>query len=203
MPSGPSECGVHQPYASGSRFLAPFAALPDTEALGGRYGKNGSRSPAGPGGGPRPQWLARCDGIAAATRKIGLFPLHSCIVFDDGEIRVEAIATRHLPERNILPRSYAFLLHCHGKRILLSGDLSPDFSDFPLICGCDLAVSELTHFQPETAMEFLQRLPCHKLPFTHIHDPWDTDDGRKRFLAFSVRLPYPCEIAKDGNVYEI
>jgi len=63
-------------------------------------------------------------------------------VFDDGVLRVTAYPVRHCPH------SHAFLLEAEGKRIVFTGDLSRDLSDYPRVATetpVDLVVTEAAH----------------------------------------------------------
>ena len=66
-------------------------------------------------------------------------------VFDDGTIRVTAYPVRHIPH------SHAFLLEAEGKRVVFTGDLLRDLSDYPRLITdpgekpLDLVVTEAAH----------------------------------------------------------
>ena len=63
-------------------------------------------------------------------------------IFDDGTLRVTAYPVRHCPH------SHAFLLEAEGKRIVFTGDLSRDLSDYPRVAvetPVDLVVTEAAH----------------------------------------------------------
>ena len=128
-------------------------------------------------------------------------------VFDDGVLRVAAEATRHLrdPDRPDRPLSLAYILEGEGKRIVYTGDLSADFSDFPRAARderCDLCICEVTHYQPEIALPVLAGSPIRRLILNHVHDPWH-GDGERRLREMMAELPYPVEIAHDGDVFEV
>lgn len=125
-------------------------------------------------------------------------------LFDDGALKVTAAATDHLrgPDG---PITFAYVLEAEGKRIVSTGDLRADFSDFPQAARqepCDLCICEMTHFQPETARPVLEKCPIKRLVLNHIHDPWH-GDGELRLRGLLASLPYPWHIAHDGDVFEV
>ena len=67
------------------------------------------------------------------------------MIFDDGTLRVTAFPVRHIPH------SHAFLLEAEGKRVVFTGDLLRDLSDYPKIITSpdtpplDLVVTEAAH----------------------------------------------------------
>ena len=123
--------------------------------------------------------------------------------YDDGVIRVTATRTRHINIPNEpSAASYALKVEAEGRKVLFTGDLSHTFEDFPLdaALGCDLVFSEITHYPLEKAIPTLEKLRCGKLKFYHIHNPWQTEEGRQKALDMTAHLPYPVEFAYDGCV---
>ena len=123
--------------------------------------------------------------------------------YDDGFIRVTATRTRHINIPNEpSAASYALKVEAEGRKVLFTGDLSHTFEDFPLDAaqGCDLVFSEITHYPLEKAIPTLEKLRCGKLKFYHIHNPWQTEEGRQKALDMTAHLPYPVEFAYDGCV---
>ncbi len=74
------------------------------------------------------------------------------VIFDDGQLRVTAFPVRHIPH------SHAFLLEAEGKRVVFTGDLLRDLSDYPRVATetpVDLVVTEAAHVRlddPDTPM---------------------------------------------------
>lgn len=126
--------------------------------------------------------------------------------YDDGFLRVTPIPTRHVPPReNGLPRSNSLLVEAEGKRVLFSGDLSSDFSDFPARTteGCALVFSELTHYPLSKAIPVLQDIHPERLIFYHVHNPYQTPEGERRLASQCSVLPYPVTLSRDGFELEI
>ena len=123
-------------------------------------------------------------------------------LFDDGVLRVSAIRTRHMAGGE-LP-SYAYVFEAEGKRVTATGDLRGDFSDFPeefRTAPSDCCFCEITHYPPETALPILKECPIRRLVFYHVHNPWHGEEGEARLREIFSPLPYPFEIAHDGDVF--
>ncbi len=128
-------------------------------------------------------------------------------IYDDGTLEVSAESTRHLrdPERPDVALSFSYVLEAEGKRIVYTGDLSHDFSDFPVAARdepCDMCICEITHYQPESALPVLMDCPIRRLVLNHVHDPWH-GDGEARLMEMVADLPYPVSVAHDGDVFEL
>lgn len=135
--------------------------------------------------------------VTLRTVRDGLF-------YEDGLITLEAARTKHLSDR-YGPASFSYRMTVGGKRIVFTGDLSADFSDFPAFAGsepCDLCVCEMTHFPPEAALPTLMHSPIGRLVFNHIHDPWH-GPGEARLRGIFADLPYDFHIAHDGDAFEV
>ncbi|NOZ24122.1 MAG: ribonuclease Z [Planctomycetes bacterium] len=125
-------------------------------------------------------------------------------VYADDRVTVSAVPTRHMENAgNVF--SCGYIIETEGKRAIFTGDLKGDFSDFPEIIReepFDLCFCEMTHFQPEAALPILMDCPIHRLVFTHIHNPWH-GDGERTLREILSPLPYPFDIAHDGDVFEL
>ncbi len=127
-------------------------------------------------------------------------------IYNDGTVQVAAEGTRHLAhfQDPNLPGSYAYVFHAEGKRIVHTGDLSGDFSDFPKAAmdePCDACICEITHFSPKIAMPVLMESPIKKLILNHVHDPWH-GEGEKDLETILSALPYKWHIANDGDQFQ-
>lgn len=121
-------------------------------------------------------------------------------VFKDDIIEVFAIPTRHMTDGS---PSFAYLVKADGKQILFTGDLSPDFSDFPQGIGhLDACVCECTHYRPEMALPILRNADISKLIFNHVHELW-VGNGEDLFLENYVSLPYLVLVAHDLESFSI
>ena len=95
--------------------------------------------------------------------------IYEAEIYRDEFVAVSAIATRHIKSGRF--PSYAFVVEAEGKKILYTGDLASDFSDYPKVLyteDFDLVVSELVHFNPEANLGDIKRTRTKKLVFTHI-----------------------------------
>lgn len=140
-------------------------------------------------------------------------------IYSDENLNVTAIRTAHLRTKGRLdgdPCSFAYVLHFKKEniKILHTGDLKADFSDFPKIAHTtdfDLCICEATHYRPETALELLKNSKFKRLIFNHVGDEWHNriDDnknevkGEENLLKHCKYLPYSVNIAHDGDEFEI
>lgn len=127
-------------------------------------------------------------------------------LFDDGVLRMEAIPTRHLENEGSggFP-SYAFLASSGNTRLVHTGDLKHDFSDFPTeaCSGGTVCVCELTHYPWEKAEPVFRKLALKRLIFSHIGDFWQTEEGFAFWQKRIALLPYPATIAEDGDEFDL
>ena len=126
------------------------------------------------------------------------------VVFQDDTVQVEAVPTRHL-EHVEFPISFAYVFRNEDKRVIFTGDLRGDFSDFPSAARdvpCDLCLCESTHYPTETAIPILADAPIGKLILCHVGDEWH-GHGEDKLRKLLDKLPYPAEIANDGDVFEL
>lgn len=93
------------------------------------------------------------------------------LIYDDGFIKVTAIATQHCL------KSYAYIVEAEGKTVLFTGDLRNPGVDFPALAmekELDLMVCESAHFPSTDYLPVLEKCSVKKVCITHYSD---------RFLA--------------------
>ena len=137
------------------------------------------------------------DAITINTTRVG-------DVFDDGVLQVSAEPTQHMRHADF-PVSFAYVLRAEEKRVVYTGDLRGDFSDFPMAAReepCDACICEVTHYDPREALPTLTASPIRRLILTHVHDPWH-GEGEEELRDILSGLPYPVEIAHDGDEFEV
>ena len=149
---------------------------------------------------------------------IKYFSVDDGTVYEDEEISVTAIRTKHLKENKTsgVFCSFAYVLYFkeEGKRVLHSGDLSRDFSDFPKIAfeeHFDACVCEATHYDPEIARDAFLSAKFDRLIFSHIGERWHNEmktrwqTVRHEFdlLEYCKDYPYPAVVAHDGDEFLI
>ena len=118
-------------------------------------------------------------------------------------LQFEAVPTDHFSNENRDFPSWALRFGIGGKRVLFTGDLARDLHDFPRGNACDLAFCELTHFKLSDALETLKQEKFGRLVFTHIGNEWHGAAAEARFREQVRSLPYPAEIAHDGEEFEL
>lgn len=125
-------------------------------------------------------------------------------IYDDEILKVSSIGTRHILHPNF-PISFSYSLEADGKRIMYTGDLSSDFSDFPEVLQVeqyDLCICEATHYSPYDALPILKKSLVKQLVFNHVHNPWH-GEGESKLKEIYSALPYPFYIAHDGDEFEL
>ena len=87
-------------------------------------------------------------------------------VFDDGILKVTAIETEHCPN------SYAYLIECADKRVLITGDLRNPKIDFPDAGDkmIDLVICESAHFAATEYEQVFPKYNIKKVCVTHYSD---------------------------------
>lgn len=155
----------------------------------------------------------------ADFEKIEYKEVNDGLVFEDENLAVSAIRTAHLRTKGRTegdPCSFAYVLYFkkENKKVLHTGDLMWNFSDFPKIAmeeEFDICLCEATHYDPNTALALLENSKFKRLLFIHVSDKWhvriypgwEVDNGEKRLIDICKTVPYPVEIARDGNEYYI
>ena len=121
------------------------------------------------------------------------------VFFDDGFLKVTAIPNRHFEWKGQYLPSYCFLMEFDEKKLLCTGDLAADFSDFPAEAAkdADLVLCEFTHFDPEKCRDLLAGIRPGKLVFNHV-----AKRNEAVFPEFSRDFDYPMFVAKDGDEFE-
>jgi ribonuclease BN (tRNA processing enzyme) len=127
------------------------------------------------------------------------------LIFSDENIQVSALTTKHLENEQQSFPSFAYQFDIGDKKIIHTGDLKHDFSDFPVVAmknPSDLCICECTHFDMSVAKRILSKCLAKRMIFNHVADSWH-GDGEKKFLEIIKDLPFPCVIAHDGDKFEI
>lgn len=125
-------------------------------------------------------------------------------IYEDNVVKVRAFPTEHIAHP--VPITYAYSICTHSGNILITGDLCPDLHDMPASIFHDeyeICLCEATHYNPNLTGSLFQRLLCNRLILTHIHTPWQSEEGEAELFSAFHSLPYPVEIACDGAAYTI
>ena len=126
-------------------------------------------------------------------------------IYADDPITVCAESTRHMGLTGGGP-SFAYAVRGGGRRVVFTGDLSADFTDFPALARyevCDVCVCEATHYDPHAAVSVLKDAPIGRLVLNHVHDPWHGPDGERQLLEMMRDLPFAVHVAHDGDVWDV
>ena len=117
------------------------------------------------------------------------------VIHDDEHVTVTAIRTQHI---RTFP-SYAFDIYCkaEGKRVLFTGDLRADLSDFPAEAHTahrNAIVSELTHYRVEQHIDTFTACDCDLLIFNHM-----IGYNIEKMPDIIPTLPMAVHVAADGD----
>ncbi len=89
------------------------------------------------------------------------------VIFDDGILKVTAIATQHCK------KSFAYLVEAEGKTVLFTGDLKHPAVDFPAPAmerELDLVICEGAHFSPAEYLPVFEKCRMKKVCMTHYQN---------------------------------
>lgn len=113
--------------------------------------------------------LKNTEGGFACKYGIHAHPVADGLLFDDGNVRVEALHNLHLGVTDPW-RSFSYRIRANGKTILFTGDIrsTEDMAPF-LEEGCDLLLAETGHHRPEAVASALKEkaYPIQKLVYIH------------------------------------
>lgn len=120
-------------------------------------------------------------------------------IYEDENIRVTPIPTRHMHKEN--RPTYAYLVEADGKKVLFTGDLSQhleenDFPAYALEHPIDLLVMEMAHFSPAEAEPYLARCQARQVMIHHVSPVQEKFDG---IQAMDGKFGYPIQAAKDDD----
>ena len=129
------------------------------------------------------------------------------VIFENEDISVRAIGTRHLVSDSGENITFAYRFNSNGKSLFYTGDLAHDFSDFPADHltknGADLLVCEATHYKGAVAAKIIKTLPIKRLLFNHVWDDKVTSEQEAAWLQLFENDNFTCSIAHDGEEHEI
>lgn len=119
-------------------------------------------------------WLTGSES-GALREEIGLHVYEAGEIYDDGFVKVTAIATKHCHH------AHAFLFEAEGKKILFTGDLAHPTKDFPQVAfeeELDLIVVESAHFSSDATEAVLANAKVKRVLHNHISPRWAEDLAR-------------------------
>lgn len=116
------------------------------------------------------------------------------VIFDDGTLKITAIPVGHCPN------AHAFVLEAEGKRVVFTGDLRADLTDYPKTITeepCELVVMEGAHctLNKDKVVDILKDSKCKKMLVNHCNFARNTkevlaDFYRKINGAFEIDYAY-------------
>lgn len=142
-------------------------------------------------------WFFHCEWAYERLPHSEFKSVKEGLFFDDGNIKVTAIPTKHLARG----KSFAYMIEGEGKRILFTGDLTDAFIDYPKETeeyDFDAIVCELTHFDVETAIPKFNSSRTNRFLFNHVRD-----DKVALLEENKEKMKHDYYIANDGDIIEI
>lgn len=141
------------------------------------------------------------EGIQCGTeQKIGVFSVES--ISNAHLMHLSKLAVEEgLPNQG---QSYSIVVHCEGKRIVYSGDISSVMELRPLLrVETDLLILEMAHFMPDDFLMLLKEVCPRKTVFTHFHPDLDIEPEKKLRHLFLDNISSKIIFAHDGLELEI
>ncbi len=125
------------------------------------------------------------------------------VIYDNGDIRVTAIHTDHMPMKNGEYQSFAFKVENEGKTLVFSGDMRLENLDDIIPDECDAFVVETGHDEIERICDELKKLnkKIGTLQFVH-HGGFIMKDPENAVLRAEAAFGNAV-ITRDGMTYEI
>jgi len=139
-------------------------------------------------------------GTREITGRLSFEKYGNGVIFEDERLRVSVIPTMHYQN------SHALLLEAEGKRILFTGDLKKDLSDYPAAATgkepLDLIVMEAAHqiYAEPYVAETLAKSNTARMLLHHVAEHRNPLPVIESALA---KLPFPAAVAHDGMSVEI
>lgn len=116
------------------------------------------------------------------------------LIFENEDIAVTAIPTKHL-ENGKYP-AYSYMFEHNNRRVLFTGDMSSGFDEYPKIISdlhYNLIVCEMAHSDLRSAAEMLKKSNTDRMIITHYHIP--------KIIGYEeifTTFPFDIQLACDG-----
>ncbi len=150
------------------------------------------------------QILRNTEGDFVTAHTHTVHAIHEGELFDNGDLRVEAVGTHHMPFKDGVPQSFAFRLYAQGKTIVYSGDMRAE--DIPAILPehCDVFLTETGHHQIEDITQGIRDAAkqVDRLFFVH-HGGYIMRDVPAALERAKQSFGENVVITQDGMTYEI
>lgn len=130
------------------------------------------------------------------SKRVDLKLINEGLFYDDGTVKVTAYQTDHMKG---LP-CYAFMVEAEGKRVFITGDLSPELNDLPEVVfeeKTELLITEAAHFEAEFLVKRLKETKAETVAFVHVMPPEKYESLKRETAQF--RTLYP----NDGEEYTL
>ena len=122
---------------------------------------------------------------------------HAGVIFENEDLRVTAIPTRHFAPVDGVPASWSYLLESGGRSVLFTGDMAGGFPEYEEnVKGrhFSLVVCEMAHADLSNVAEVLKKTDTDRMLISHYHTPRLT--GYEEILP---TFPFDVQFAVDGT----
>ena len=125
--------------------------------------------------------------------RIGLKTVQEGLLYSDNNIRITAVATKHIA--NIGRSAYGYIIEAEGKKLYISGDLSGELIDYSDIADreeIDMFVVECAHFPVSRLLKKLKTTKAKQIMIVHTWSGMiDVDAEGLKNMPFE--LNFPCD----------
>lgn len=148
--------------------------------------------------------LKNTEGGFDCRHKHNIHKYSDGLIFDNGDIKVTAVHTNHMPQTDGEYQSYSFTVECENKTIVFSGDMRLEDINEIVPQKCDAFFVETGHNQIEDIRDELRKYnkTVEKVMFTHngSYIFKDYEGAEKRIeVVFGINGGTVC---RDGQTFE-
>ncbi len=125
------------------------------------------------------------------------------VVFDDGNVKISSVKTQHIEN------SHAFIVEADGKKVVFTGDLTCNLTDYPKIFNdynneCDLVVMESAHqfYSEDYVYDTLSKTKTKAMVLNHVYELRNSLEILTGF-ASKIQSKFPLTVAYDGMIIEL
>lgn len=124
------------------------------------------------------------------------------LLYSDDDIKVSAIHSHHMPERNGKPTSFGYIIECEGKKIVYTGDMRLEDLEYLVPSDCDVLLAETGHHVIEQVCDALKKYNKNPKMLIIVHQNTKVSrDMNKSRLILKENFSGCGIVADDGGKY--